>query len=90
MNKELLKLSLSNMSLFFAILGISWFWMIGSMLITEMPLYVKLSLNADEKVATLLFAIFSIGIAIGSMFCNKLMKGKLNADYIPIAALFMI
>ncbi len=78
-----------NRSIFLSILGISWFWMIGSMLITELPVYVKISLNADAKVATLLFAIFSLGIAIGTMLCNSLMKSKVNANYIPIVALGM-
>ena len=78
-----------NRSIFLAILGISWFWMIGSLLITELPVYVKLSLNADAKVATLLFSLFSLGIAIGTMLCNVLMKVKVNTNYIPIIALGM-
>lgn len=79
----------TNRSVFLSILGISWFWMIGSMLITEMPVYVKTLLSSDAKVSTFLFSLFSLGIAIGTMLCNKLMKGKVNANYIPIVAMGM-
>lgn len=86
---EIKEIMEKNRPIFLSILGISWFWMLGSMLITEMPLYVKVSLNGDAIVATMLFAIFSFGISMGTMLCNNLMKSKVNPNYIPILTFSM-
>lgn len=86
---ETSEIAVANKEAFLAILGISWFWMIGSAMITELPAYAKNSLQCNEGVATLLFSSFSIGIMIGSILCNRLMKGEINANYIPIAAFGM-
>jgi hypothetical protein len=58
--------------LFLAILAISFFWTIGAVLIIIFPPLVKNVLGADEQVASLFIAIFSIGIAIGSVLINRL------------------
>jgi acyl-[acyl-carrier-protein]-phospholipid O-acyltransferase/long-chain-fatty-acid--[acyl-carrier-protein] ligase len=84
---EIIKNITTNRAVFLSIIGISWFWMIGSMFITQMPNYAKSVLFADEQVVTLLFALFSTGICIGSLLCNKLMEGKVNANYIPLATI---
>src|SRR5690606_27076991 len=72
---------------FLSILGISWFWAIGSVFLAQMTNFVIDILHAPPYFATLFFALFSIGIALGSLACNKLLKGKISPQYVPIALL---
>src|SRR5215208_681741 len=75
--------------LFLAILAISFFWGMGAVLAAQFPPLVKNSLGSNQTVATLFLATFSIGIAIGSVFVNWLLKGKVSARFSPGSALFM-
>jgi MFS family permease len=75
--------------LFLAVLSISFFWAMGAVLAAQFPPLVKNSLGSDQTVATLFLAIFSIGVAVGSVFVNWLLKGKVSARYSPASALAM-
>ncbi|URW74374.1 MFS transporter [Sphingomonas donggukensis] len=75
--------------LFLAICAISFFWTIGSVLIIIFPALVKNVLTADEQVASLTIAVFSVGVAIGSVAINAMLKGKVSARYSPVAVLAM-
>ena len=76
-------------SLFLAILGISWFWLVGATYLTQFPTLAKQVIGGDEQVVTLFLTVFSIGIGIGSLLCNRLLKGQVSARYVPLAALGM-
>ena len=73
-------------SVFLSILGISWFWLTGAVMISQFPNYAKTVLNSDNYVVTLFLVATSIGIGVGSMFCNLLLKAKISAKYVPVAA----
>ena len=75
--------------LFLAILSISFFWTIGAVLIIIFPPLVKNVLGANEQVASLFIAIFSIGIAIGSVLINRLLKSEVSARFAPASVLCM-
>ena len=75
--------------LFLAILSISFFWAMGAVLAAQFPPLVKNSLGSDQTVATLFLAVFSIGVAIGSVLVNWLLKGHVAARYSPASALVM-
>lgn len=75
--------------LFLAILSISFFWTIGAVLIIIFPPLVKNVLTADERVASMTIAIFSVGVAIGSVIINTMLKGKISARYSPISVILM-
>ena len=75
--------------LFLAILSISFFWMIGAVLVIEFPPLVKNVFTADKQVASLFLAIFSIGVAIGSVLINRLLNGRVSARYAPASVLGM-
>jgi MFS family permease len=75
--------------LFLAIIAISFFWSIGAVLAAQFPPLVKNVLGADQKVATLFMAMFSVGVAIGSVAVNMLLKGKVSARYSPISVIVM-
>ncbi len=75
--------------LFLAILSISFFWAMGAVLAAQFPPLVKNVLYADQSVATLFLAVFSIGVAIGSVAINRLLAGEVSAKYAPASALMM-
>ena len=75
--------------LFLAILAISFFWTIGAVLIIIFPPLVKNVLGADEQVASLFIAIFSIGIAIGSVAINRMLKSEVSARFAPASVIAM-
>jgi MFS family permease len=75
--------------LFLAICSISFFWTIGAVLIIIFPPLVKNVLGANEQVASMFIAIFSIGIAIGSVLINRLLKSEVSARYAPGSVIMM-
>jgi MFS family permease len=75
--------------LFLAIVAISFFWTIGAVLFIQFPPLVKNVLTADRAVASLFLAIFSIGVAVGSVAVNRLLKGEVSARYATPSVLAM-
>jgi acyl-[acyl-carrier-protein]-phospholipid O-acyltransferase/long-chain-fatty-acid--[acyl-carrier-protein] ligase len=86
---NVIRMAASRQDVFRSILGISWFWLLGVVFVTQIPLFTIDNLRGTESIATLIFALFSIGIATGSIFCNKLAGGKVTAKLVPLAALLM-
>ncbi|RVQ68964.1 MFS transporter [Croceicoccus ponticola] len=74
---------------FYAILAISFFWTIGAILFIEFPPLAKNVLTADKAVASLFLVVFSIGVAIGSMSINALLKNQVSARHAPISVVVM-
>ena len=85
----LVRATLHIRRLFLAILSISFFWTIGAVLIIIFPPLVKNVLGANEQVASLFIAIFSIGIAIGSVLINRLLKSEVSARFAPASVVAM-
>ena len=75
--------------LFLAIAAISFFWAQGAILAAQFPPLVKNALSADQSVATLFLAIFSVGVAVGSIIINRLLNGAVSARFAPAAAILM-
>lgn len=75
--------------LFWLVMGISWFWMLGATMLTQLPLYSTQILHASELEVTALLALFSIGIGLGSLGCQTLLRGQISLRLVPAAALAM-
>ena len=75
--------------LFLAICSISFFWTIGMVLVIVFPPLVKNVLTAEASVASVLLAMFSIGVALGSVVVNVLLKGRVSARFSPASVLAM-
>jgi MFS family permease len=75
--------------LFMAIMAISFFWAMGAVLAAQFPPLVKNVFSGDQSVATLFLAVFSVGVAVGSVAINRLLKGDVSARFAPAAALVM-
>lgn len=75
-----------NRTVFLAILGISWFWFYGAILLAQFPNYTRTILGGDESVATLLLAAFSIGIGLGALVCERLSRHQIELGLVPLGA----
>jgi len=68
---------------------VSWFWLVGAVILALLPVLVRTSLNGSETVVTLLLAVFSVGIAVGSGLASWLASGRIVLLPTPIGALLM-
>lgn len=87
--QKILAATQENTGVYRAILAVSWFWLVGATYLTQFPAFAKIYLGGDESVVTLLLTLFSVGIAAGSILCSKLLKGQVQATYVPLAAIGM-
>ena len=93
-DRNILRSSLGNLRaaraepvVFLAILGISWFWFYGALVVAQLPLYAKLTLNGNESVFTTLLLAFSVGVGAGSMLCERLSGRRLEIGLVPLGSL---
>lgn len=85
----LIRHTMKDRRVFLAIMAISFFWTIGAVLFIQFPPLAKNVLSASKEVASLFLVIFSIGVAIGSISVNALLKGTVSARYSPNSVVVM-
>jgi len=71
------------------LLGISWLWLFGAVFLSQFPVLAKEVLRGNEQVASLLLVVFSIGIGVGSLLCERLSRGTVEIGLVPLGALGM-
>ena len=76
-----------NRTVFLSMLGNSWFWFYGALVLSQFPLYAKDYLHGDHSVFVLLLTIFSLGIGAGSLLCEKLSGRKVEIGLVPFGAI---
>jgi acyl-[acyl-carrier-protein]-phospholipid O-acyltransferase / long-chain-fatty-acid--[acyl-carrier-protein] ligase len=72
---------------FRSMLGISWFWLAGAIYLSQFPSYVRFTLGGEEAVVTLFLTVVTIGIALGSLTCSRILRGRISARTVPWGAL---
>ncbi|MGE4304339.1 MAG: MFS transporter [Novosphingobium sp.] len=85
----LVRTTMKDRRVFLAICAISFFWAIGTVLFIQFPPLAKNILMASKQVASLFLVIFSVGVAIGSMVINAMLKGTVSAKWSPISVIGM-
>ncbi|UVE16566.1 MFS transporter [Pseudomonas sp. LS44] len=70
-----------------SLVGNSWFWFLGAIYLTQIPAYAKEWLHGDETVVTLILTVFSVGIALGSMLCERLSGHKVEIGLVPFGSI---
>ncbi len=85
----LVRNTMHDRRVFLAIMAISFFWTIGAVLFIQFPPLAKNVLLASKEVASLFLVIFSVGIAVGSVSINALLKGTVSARYSPASVIAM-
>ena len=76
-----------NRTVFLSILGISWFWYFGATFVTQFPNLSRNILLADQHVVTLLLIVFSAGIGVGSLLCERLSGHKIEIGLVPFGSI---
>ncbi len=84
-----LKLAHGNIVVFRSLLGISWMWFFGAVFLSQFPAFAKDVLHGNEKVASLLLVVFSVGIGIGALLCEMLSKRHVEIGLVPLGAIGM-
>ncbi|MFV8449537.1 MFS transporter [Vibrio campbellii] len=85
--KLTLSIAKSDRIVFQCIMAISWFWFLGAAYLTQFPNFTKVYLNGTESAVSFLLALFSVGIAVGSMACNWLSNHRIEVGIVPVGAL---
>ena len=82
-----LSYSRKNRTVFLSMLGNSWFWFYGAMILSQFPLYAKDYLHGDYSVLVGLLTVFSVGVGTGSLLCEKLSGHKVEIGLVPFGAI---
>jgi len=86
---DLVRNTMHDRRVFLAIMAISFFWTIGAVLFIQFPPLAKNVLTASKEVASLFLVIFSVGVALGSISINALLKGTVSARYAAVSVIAM-
>ena len=84
-----LRLARGQRSVFRALLGISWMWFIGAVLLANFPAFAQQVLHGDERVASLLLVVFSVGVGVGALLCEVLSRRQVEIGLVPLGAIGM-
>ena len=84
-----LRLAAVDPVVFRSLLAISWMWFFGAVFLSQFPAFAKLVLHGDERVASLLLVLFSLGIGTGALLCESLSRHKVEIGLVPIGAIGM-
>jgi 1-acyl-sn-glycerol-3-phosphate acyltransferase len=79
----------TNRTVFLSLLGISWLWFFGSVFLATFTGFAKENLGGDQNVVTLLLAVFSFGIGVGSLLCERLSGHKVEIGLVPFGSIGM-
>ncbi len=84
---ENVRVARASRVVFLSLLGISWFWFYGALILAQLPLYTKSVLGGDEQVVTMLLVIFSLGVGLGSLLCERLSGHKVEIGLVPFGSI---
>ncbi|MFC4309307.1 MFS transporter [Steroidobacter flavus] len=84
---ENLRAAGESRTVFLSILGISWFWFYGALVLAQLPLYTKDVLGGSEEVVTVLLVMFSAGVGIGSLLCERLSGRQVEIGLVPFGSI---
>ncbi len=84
---RILRFMRGNRTVFLSVLGISWFWFLGALYLSQFPVFTKDVLSGKEDVVTLLLAIFSVGVGVGSLLCERLSGRRIEIGLVPFGSI---
>ena len=79
--------SRQNRTVFLSMLGNSWFWFYGALVLSQFPIFAKDYLHGDYSVFVLLLTVFSVGVGAGSLLCERLSGHKVEIGLVPFGAI---
>ncbi|QIL19795.1 MFS transporter [Thermomonas sp. HDW16] len=88
-SRDVLRLARKQLAVRNAVLGVSWFWFVGTVFATQLPDYAPLNLGGSNTLYVFVLALFSIGTGVGSMLCEKLSARTVEIGLVPLGAFGM-
>jgi 1-acyl-sn-glycerol-3-phosphate acyltransferase len=82
-----LRIAQGNRVVWLSMLGISWFWFYGAIFLAQFAGFSRDVLGGDERVVTFLLALFSIGIGVGSLLCERLSGRRVEVGLVPFGSI---
>jgi 1-acyl-sn-glycerol-3-phosphate acyltransferase len=82
-----LRLALGNRVVWLSMLGISWFWFYGALFLAQFAGFARDFLGGNAPVVTALLALFSVGIGVGSLLCERLSGRKVEIGLVPFGSI---
>ena len=83
---RVLAITREDRRVFNAVLGISWFWFFGTVLVAQLPSYTRVNLGGDGSVNTLVLTLFSIGTGVGALLCERMSGRRVEVGLVPLGA----
>lgn len=74
-------------SIYITILGLSWFWALGAVILTLLYPMCSDVLGLSQNAVAVFMLIFSVGMAAGSLVCSKIMRGIVHPTFVPVSSL---
>jgi 1-acyl-sn-glycerol-3-phosphate acyltransferase len=84
---DMIRFAYQERSVFLSVMGISWFWFFGAAVLSMFPSLCKDVLKSDETLVTVFLATFSIGVAAGSLLCERLSRDRLELGLVPLGSI---
>jgi len=81
------RMARENRTVFHCILAISWFWLYGGCFLTQVPNFTVTVLNGHPRLISILLGAFIVGVALGSLLCNRLSRGVVEPGIVPLGAI---
>lgn len=89
LSAKLIRMIWQQRTLWNTVLGISWFWFFGALVLTLLPNFCKDVLHGDASVVTFASSVVCVGIALGSLWCERLSAGNIDLGIVPMGSLGM-
>lgn len=86
-SRDNLRAALASRPVFLAVLGVSWFWFYGALLLAQLPLLSRFVLHGAEPVVTLLLTVFTVAVAAGALGCEWLSGRRLEIGLVPFGSI---
>ena len=85
--RRILGMTRASRTLYQSILGISWFWAFGLIVLAQIPFITKEVIGGDEIVQALLLALFSLGVGVGSVLSARMSGPRIEPGLVPLGSL---
>ena len=81
---RLIGIARERKAVFQSILGISWFWLLGSVNLAQIPVLVPEHLAGGPTVVQLIIIWFTIAIGVGALLCEALSGKRVEIGLVPL------
>jgi|TARA_B110000116_G_scaffold203429_1_gene178485 MFS family permease len=78
-----------NRMVFWSIIGISWYWFLGSVYLTQLPNLVRSVLGGAPPLVPLFLVFFLMGTCAGAALTSRLSRGRVEPGLVPLGGVLI-